>query len=436
MSASARFKALTGRRIVRDAGWLGLGQLGTVAARVIGLRLVTELVTPAVYAEIVLLTGLSTLAMNMFCVSLTSALLRFHPEARATNKVASLRALLGGILLRRTIAVSLLLGVGGSLYAALSETGVGVSFWLVAILLALDVKRVFESDLVNAERRQSTYAAWNLVNAWARPVFAVLAILWLGASSEAVLAGYVAAVAVSLWIFRGAGVRGDEPPEPPHGEWWRAMRRTVLAFAAPFVPLAVVGWIVTFAGRYILAGLASVEAAGIYSAAYGAASMPFILWGALLSSTLRPIYFDAVARRDRARERRTFWLWLALLLGPMSAGVACVWLFAEWIVWLLLGEAFWGGEDLLVWIAAAYAIQSTQQLFEHVIQAQGRTRRLLVMQGSAALTSLALYFALIPGMGATGAAIGTLCGMLASLLASILLSGVWSRTPPADRTPA
>jgi O-antigen/teichoic acid export membrane protein len=346
--------------------------------------------------------------------------------------VAALRAMLGQVLVRRTVLVSLALVVGGAFWALVVDAGGSpLGFAVVALLLALDVARLFESTLLNATRRQGVFSAWAFVNEAGRPALAVAAIFLFGPEAANVLLGYAVAVAIGNLAFRRASVRGDDAPVRTDDDWAREARRSALSFAAPFVPVAAINWVFTFSDRYLLAGLSSAEAAGIYVAGYGIASMPFMLWGSLLSLTLRPVYFDAVARGDRRRERRIFALWFGVLVPPMVFAVAVATWLREPIVRLLLGESFWGAAELLPWIAAAYALQSTAQLFDHAIQAQRRTHVMPWMHGGAAVTALALYLWLIPELGAMGGAIGTVCGMAVMLVLSIALSaaGLRSATP-------
>ena len=54
---SVLFREVLKRRVVRDGGWLALSQLASLVARMLGLRLITELTPPGVYAEIALLLG-------------------------------------------------------------------------------------------------------------------------------------------------------------------------------------------------------------------------------------------------------------------------------------------------------------------------------------------------------------------------------------------
>ena len=102
--------------------------------------------------------------------------------------------------------------------------------------------------------------------------------------------------------------------------------------------------------RYILAAFSGASAAGLYAAAYGLACQPFLMLAGIMSLTLRPVLFEAVARGDRVRERRTLLMWLTVVSLCSCAGVVAIWLCASPLVGLLLGREFQGAAPLLVWI--------------------------------------------------------------------------------------
>ncbi len=413
---------IAGGQIAREGGVLAASQIVTGLARLVGLRLLTELVSPTVYAEFVLILGLMILGINFFCAPVLDAGIRFYADAAAESRLASLRRLLLRLLLPRTAAIAVLLPLAGATWIELSGRSASLSaFVLASLVLVLDVARRFEVGLLNASRRQTEWALWNSVDACLRPAFATVAILALGPAPQNLLLGYAAAIALGNVAFRRRSVREEgEAPAPPG--WSEDLRGEILRYATPLIPLALLSWVTQLSDRYFLAGLDSVDAAGIYAATYGLASMPFVIAGGVVRLTLRPVLNDAVSRGDLARERRTVLLWLAVAGGGLGAGLVPVTLFRDLLVRLILGEAFWGGADLVPWIAAAHVVQGVQLAFEAMLAAQRRTRALLVVQVVGAVASIVAYSVLIPLRGAEGAAIGTFLAMACACAASFVLS--------------
>jgi O-antigen/teichoic acid export membrane protein len=195
----------------------------------------------------------------------------------------------------------------------------------------------------------------------------------------------------------------------------------------PLSLLAVIGWLFNFSDRYFLAGLVGTDVTGVYVAAYGLASQPFLLVANVLGLTFRPVYNTAAVQGQRRREQQVFRSWLAITLAVVTTGVLLMVGFAEWLTAILLAEQYRGAALLLPWIGAAYALQACRQIFDAVVLAGGRTSRLVLVQLIAAPISVVLYFLLIPRLEALGAAIATLVAMVVALAAAMVLSGAVPR---------
>jgi O-antigen/teichoic acid export membrane protein len=394
-------------RLFREGMWVGVGQVGSALGRFVGMRLVTTYVSPAVYGEFALLQGVAALGSTLFCSPLVQATLRFFPDAAAAGKINGLRRLAGTLLRRSTTWVVIGLLVGGAAWTRLPKPGTTLAaFALVAATLALDVWRTYETALMNASRNQRDMSAWNTLDAWVRPIAGVLAVWLLAPDARSVLLGFALGCGIVNLIFWKRIVRAADVPAPGFSDPFVAeIRPAFVRYAVPLVPLAVLSWIISLAGRYFVAWFAGEDQAGIFAAIQGLVSQPFMTVGGLGMLTLRPVLYDAVSRGDRARERRTLWVWLAVVGGIAVAGAVLATLLREWVVALALGKAFRAAADLMPWLAWGYTIQTVQTVFEAMIYSQHRTGRLLAVNVLGAATSLLFFALLIPPLGARGAVI-------------------------------
>ena len=73
-------------------------------------------------------------------------------------------------------------------------------------------------------------------------------------------------------------------------------------------------------------------------------------------------------------------VWLAVFGGGGTVGVLLNYLMSGWIVHITLGSEYRGAADLLVWIAAAHALQAIQDVFELMICSQRRIQLQVVLQ--------------------------------------------------------
>jgi O-antigen/teichoic acid export membrane protein len=397
-----------------------------MATRLVGVRTLTELVEPSVFGVVGLIVGVAVLARNILCAPILEASWRFFADAAKEGRISQHRALLARLLRARAVLAAGALLLGGSAWALWSGSpNTAWSFAAVAFLTLLESVRMFELRLLNASRRQLHHAGWTVADEALRIGCAIAAILVFGPDALWVLVGYAAGVLAGIALFWRARVRPGRALSEP--DWIRERSVQVARYALPISLLAVVGWLFTFSDRYVLAALVGTEPTGVYVAAYGLASQPFLLMATVLALTFRPIYTAAVVQGDHRRERQVFLFWLLLTVAVLSVGVPLMTWLAEPLTALLLAERYGAAAELLPWIGAAYALQACGQVFESVIYARMRTGALVVVQLIAAPTTLALYLLLIPRMAALGAALATLAGMAVSLIAVALLSGALPR---------
>jgi O-antigen/teichoic acid export membrane protein len=298
---------------------------------------------------------------------------------------------------------------------------------LLAALVASDVARTFEVNLLNAARRQRPFALWSAAEYWARPALALAAIAVLGATAEAVLLGYVLAAA-GLYLFAraatgAAGLAPEATGDVP------GMKTAILAYAAPLVPLALASWITSLSDRYFIAAWLGTAPVGVYAAAYGLGSAPFLMAQAAIELSLRPAYFDAVSAGDRVGERGTFRLWLASTAAVCAAGVAAVLVWRDEITALALAPRYREAAELLPWIAAGYALFALGAVFEKPCYAYKRTGLVLAIQAAGAAACLAAVPVLIHLRGLRGAAMAAPAYYGVQLAVAIYASRAARREP-------
>lgn len=425
--------------MLQEGAWVAAAQVVAALAKLVGLSVLTDLVSPEVYGQVALLLGISVLGTGFLFAPFFQAALRFYPEAAKDARINMLRRVAIGALWRGGLVAGALFVAGAGIWSRRTGdvTGPLARTALLAVVLFGELVRTFETSLLSAARRQAVWGAWTAIDACARPLAAVVAIHLFGPTVEAVLLGYgVAGIAINL-AFARATVRGSyEEDESTSDPWQVTMRREFLRYALPLAPLALLGWVMNLSDRYILGATGGAAAVGEYAAIYGLGSMPFLVWSGIGLTTFRPILFDAVAQGDRRKERMTIAAWLLMTVPASLLGVLVMGAFASRITSLALGEAFWGGAPLLPWIAAAYAVQGTQVVFETMIYAQRRTKRVTLLHASGAVIALLLYALLIPGMGAKGAAIATFAAFLVSCSIGFFLAESPRRLFPGATTAA
>jgi O-antigen/teichoic acid export membrane protein/lysophospholipase L1-like esterase len=388
--------------VLREGAWIGAGQAATAVAVLVGTRLLTELLPPAVYGTVGLLLGVMAFGRNLACTPLLQAALRFHPDAVRTGGIDALRRVVTGDLLRVASLIGLALAVGGALVGP--SLGVPLTpFLLLGVLLLADVARGLELNLLNAARRQAAFALWSAADAWARPALAVAAVAALGATPSAVLLGFLVASA-GLWVptrrvsataTHGAGTGAGDVD---------GLRKQVRRYALPLSGLALAGWVSSVGDRYLIAAWLGTREVGLYAAVYGLVSAPFLMAQSVIESSLRPVYFDAVAGGDHGRAARTLstWAWTTAAVGLAGTILAAV--AHRPLATLALGGEYRDASPLMPWIAGGYALLTLAHVFEKPCYAYRKTGWVLAIQAGGALACVTAVPVLVHLRGTAGAA--------------------------------
>jgi O-antigen/teichoic acid export membrane protein len=393
------------RRIATETAWVFGGQGAAAVATLVGLRLITELVPPAAYGMVALALGVIALAHGLAAGPLMQAVLRFYPDLAVEKREGSLRqaaiqALRKPVLL--SLASLVVLGAVWSLYQP-------QDVWLAVFSLVLfvaEVARSVEITFLNAARRQRTMALLMAADAWLRPLAAVTLVWIFGASGTAVVAGYLAGCVLALAGLRIAGRATGQLDARPASARPAAsdIPRRLLTYAVPLTALPFIGWVSGQADRFLVGGLASVAAAGLYAALYGLASKPFLLFSASVELALRQPYYASASAGDHAAERRALALWLAAVTGVSLALWLLFVLFHAEIAALLLAAEYRAHSALMAWIAAGYVLLSMAQVFERVCYAHYDTRGVLWVEACGAALSVLVAAPLVYAYGIEGAA--------------------------------
>lgn len=412
--------------ILSQGAWVAAGQLLSAFGALVTIRIMTELLTPADFGHLMLLVGAAALALGLVSTPRLQALIRYYPDWARIGRTGTLRRI-GARLMTRQAAIA-------ALAIALCWMVVAPWFgefwfrgWLIAALVIIDCVRSFELTLLNAARRQRGAAFIHAADAWARPLAAIMAILVLGASTDAAMLGYImgagltAAVALVIMPLEGkseAGTALEASPAPSEADLAMSIRR----YALPLAPLALFGWISGMGDRYVIGGLLGLEQAGFYAAAYGLASRPFLMFSGIAEMTLRPILQNAITAGDASLIVRAKRALLLVTATGAALGILAFFLLSDWVGDLLLAETYRPAAKLMPWIALGYGLYAVSNVFSRFCYAFDDTRAILILTIAGTLIGLTVMVPAILTFGLYGAALAVPISFAIQLLLSYILS--------------
>jgi O-antigen/teichoic acid export membrane protein len=399
---------------------VGISQVVAALGQIIGVRLLTEALTPDVFGEIALILGVSTLATSVLIHPSMQALLRYYPEYAHLGRDSpvrrtALRAILANV--RFALPVSIPLGI---LAVAVSWISVPVAV-LLLFLVAVDGIQMFQTSIMNASRQHYRYGAWQIAESWGRPLLAYAATSWLGVHPEVVLSSFIAVTAGVYGVMRYMADSAPGGHQDRSGDE-ESLLRAFRNYATPLIPLGLFGWLSGMADRYMIGGLLSAQNVGMYAAVYGLASRPILMLSSIAETSIRPVYYSAVMRNDRQGSRRHLLIWFVMVFSLGTAFCILLSLFHGEFAKLLLGPDFREGSYLMPWIAGGYVLFALYHIAVRVCLAHDAPHVVTATEAGRAVLALAIGFLLIKMYGVYGAAIAVpiYCGV--QLVASVFLA--------------
>lgn len=402
--------ALLGRRIVRDGAWVAVGQVFSAVAALVSIRIMTELLAPEEFGKLTLLVGIAALALGLTANPRLQALIRYYPDAMREGRVGVLRAT-GLRLIWPLVALAVAVLAGAWVVAAPWLGGAWYTGLLVAMLFVTDFLRSLELSLFNAARRQRDASLIYVADAWSRPLMAAVAVLALGPNADAALAGYIAGSALVVLAMRAAmRLEGSfERHIHPAGDspGMTDLASSIRRYALPLAPIAIFGWLSGMGDRYVIAGLLSLEDAGLYAAAYGLASRPFLMLGGVVELTMRPVLQNAVAAGNTPLIARAKATWLLIMAASAAFGVLSFVLLSDWLGHLLLAPQYRTATALMPWIALGYALYVVSNVFSRLCYVFDDTKAVLWLTVAGSMIGVLILVPAIGVGGLAGAAVAT-----------------------------
>jgi O-antigen/teichoic acid export membrane protein len=410
------------RRLFKDGVWVSVGQLGSAAGTLLGIRILTEYAAPDLFGAATLIVGIVALVLGTLISPVLQAVLKFYPEY-SDGRVSELRVTVHDVLMKRGV---IFLG-----FVAL-VTPVCVFYFhievslilLCSLLLIVDSMRSFEMVLLNAARKHLPYALLSIGEAWGRPVAAAFAVYIFGADVKFILMGYVIVSGSILLCFYFVVKPGFAPSVGATPDNIRSLKSQLHRYSLPLVPMSALGWMNGVGDRYLIGALLGLEQAGIYSAVYGLMSRPFLISSGIVELTLRPLYNKYVSQGKDKEARALLKKWLLSVVLITCAGFIALAFLDDLLINILLAEKYRSGVTLMLWIAAGYVFLALSDVFVKVCYAYGYTRRILVIQVVGAVLSMVSAVVGIKLYGLVGAAMAVPAYFGVMLVITVLASKI------------
>jgi O-antigen/teichoic acid export membrane protein len=279
-------------------------QAATLVIGVVGLKLISHLVPPAVngvYALFLTLTQLGTLLTHSGIIN--HAARNWQRESPRQGSYA--RYLWRASWTALAYLAPILALISGAMFLGTREAG-----WLFAFpLLLAGNLALAQTEMgalaLNAGERHWAVLGLRTGGVAARIFFPVLGVVAFGASFLALASGFalhsLVVIGFILALFRQAWTA--QPAESDTLERWR---RELREYGRPFILMGIGGWLLQSSDRWIVIKFYGEQKAGLFALA---TSMGSIVPALLLAALMQRIFPEIFRQADAARRRED---WVAL----------------------------------------------------------------------------------------------------------------------------
>jgi O-antigen/teichoic acid export membrane protein len=352
-------------RLAKEGAWVAGGQIAAVAGSLVLVKELTHYLAPAQYGQLALGLTAAGLVNQVVMGGIIAGIGRFFAiavEKKDLPGYLSASKRLMGFASLAVLAIAVVLMIGLVLLGYLQ--------WLSLVLATLLFSIVGSynsalSGIQNAARQRAIIAFHGGLDAWLKILLAVSCVLWLGASSTAVVVGYAISsllVTVSQLFFLRHAISPHAKSAPDSPQWVGQM----WAYSWPFVTWGIFTWLHQASDRWALQAFASSADVGQYAVLFQLGYTPIALVTGMAMNFLGPILYqragDATdaARNENVHRLSVQMAQLALVVTLMGVGLTLV--IHAFLFQLLVAPQYHASSYLLPWVMLAGGLFATGQV--------------------------------------------------------------------------
>ncbi|KAF0188963.1 MAG: hypothetical protein FD168_1182 [Desulfobulbaceae bacterium] len=413
------------RRLSKEGSWIVIGQLTAVFGSLVGVRILTGLMSPEAYGELALGMTVAALVNQIILGPLSNGVTRYYAPAVEQSDIGGyLYAVRRLVVLATAVIILLVFLLSAGLLTAGYITYIGITI-AALVFAALSGYNAILSGIQNAARQRSTVALHQGLESWARFLGAAGLIVWLGASSAAAMAGYAIAamlVFVSQSFFLRKIISTGAHASRQAANW----QEKIFAFSWPISVFGMFTWLQLVSDRWALKLFTTTHEVGLYAVLFQLGYYPMAMASGMVMQLLVPIFYQRAGdASDQTRNAnvlslstRITWLTLGLTGTVFLAAL----LLHEQVFRLIVASEYVSVSPLLPWILLSGGIFAAGQTIALYLQSQMKTRLMMTAKIATALMGLLFNFVGAYWYGTAGIAAASVLFSISYFLWMVALS--------------
>ena len=379
---------------------------------IVGIRALTEYVTPIHYGQYIVFSGIALLCFNIISGSLFQSFLRIIPEKNEDKAIllsSNLIFLFGGLAFS-SLLISFLL----------KSYTLFLVFVFFIYLISEHLVGLFKV-LTNIKREQKKYAFFQIFVATCKPLFAVLLYVYYKNDFTSILYGYLIGNLFISFIFFGKNIFQDLVRSFHKKFYWSEFSEFFI-YSKPLVLQKIFGWSINNADKYIVAFFLGTSTAGQYAPIVSLVSMLYLTANETINIIFRPYYFDFIAKNKKKAGKKVIKLYALLLLAISITFITIFTLFNQQIVSLVLGENFRKYYYLLPMISIGFTFLICGYLFQTICLAHKQTWAVFKIESIAAVANLIFLPIMVFNFGINGIPFAIICTYIVHFITGFITS--------------
>lgn len=411
-------------RLAKEGSWVIVGQVASVTASLVLVRVLTEYLDPAEYGQLALGLTVVSLVNALVFAGVTSGIGRFYAIAAEKND------LLGYLRASRQLmgyATAMTVVIGSVLMTGLFWLGYSHWMGLAAAALVLSVLIGCSSSLTgiqNAARQRAIVALHAGLDGWLKILLAVGVMLWLGNSSTAVVLGYVMScllVTLSQLFFLRRLIHPQREKTNTSENW----RRQMWMYSWPFMAWGIFGWAQQSSGRWALEVYSTTTDVGLYVVLFQLGYAPIIMALGLTTTFFMPILFARTGDASNAVRNegvRKLISKMVLIGGGLTIlAVLATSLLHSQMFNLLVNEKYFSVSYLLPWVILSGGIFGMSQVLASQLMVLNMTSKLLYASIGASVIGIVASIVCAKTFSLDGMVVASLTHSISCLLLVIVV---------------
>lgn len=382
---------LTGSRLRRlgfESFWIILGQSLAAIGGIIGVRILTGMLSPLVYGQLALAMSVVILIQTTVMSPLGATFTRFYAPSREQGR---LPGFLRGV--KRLLGEATTVILGATVIFGLTMMISGQDQWL-GLLIAGATFSLFTgysitmNGMQNAARQRAIVAWHRGLRVWLQLLLAIAAIYITGATSTAAMIGYaVSAIIVfgsQFFFFKIKILAASRKQSASPPQIYLGVLQKMRTYAWPLMAWGLFIWLRTSSDRWALQIFTSTYEVGLYEVLFQLGFYPVSLGMELILQLMIPVFYevagDATDPVRLAQVSRLNYLVLLLALGLTGLGVLAAFWLSGWIFSLFAAPEYRAVSWLLPYMILSAGLLISSQVAGQLIAVLFQTRSLLLLQ--------------------------------------------------------